>query len=248
MDEAQLRDALDRFMTSLTLRDARDALREAPALLGNEVLVWLDEALRRLRQQNDEEYIAKIEHWLGLLRVFRRFGVEEGYWELLADALLPADQAQTERVLTEYPELSSDAAREYFDRRERESHVAADQTSASKYVLASILPRAQLAPSGFDTAPVFSSEFFTGYVCQGDEALRHRYLVDHPAQLEMPTALVAESMFQPPMNQAWADVDLVALRDLYLRRAMFRRALRVGAREAIREFEEGVEWPDLITT
>ncbi|MEV0177206.1 hypothetical protein AB0I00_39640 [Streptomyces sp. NPDC050803] len=248
MDEAQLRDALDRFMASLTLRDARDALRETPELLGNEILVWLEEALRRLRQQNNEEYIAKIEHWLGLLRVFRRFGVEEGYWELLADALLQADQTQTERLLAEYPELSSEAAREYFDRRERESHFAADQTAATKYLMASVLPGAQFAPRGFDTAPAFPGEFLPDYVGQDDETLRHRWLVDHPELLEMPMALVAESMFQPPMNQAWADVDLVTLRDLYLRRAMFRRALRVGAREAIREFEEGVEWPDLIAT
>ena len=247
MDEARLPDALDRFMTSLTLREAREVLLEAPELLGNEVLSLLEEILRRLRRHNDAEYVAKIEHWLGLLRVFRRFGVEDGYWELLADALVRADHAKTQRLLADYPELSSDAAREYFDRREQESHLAADQSAAIKYLMASSIPAGRIAQDAFDVDLTFVGEFITGYVSPNDELLRHQYLVDHPEVLEMPAALIAESLFQPPMNQAWADVDVVTLRNLYLRRAMFRRALRVGAREAIREFEEGAEWPDLIT-
>jgi hypothetical protein len=248
MDEAQLPSALDRFITSLTLREAREVLRGSPELLGNEVLAFLEETLRRLRQQNDDENVAKIEHWLGLLRVFRRFGVEEGYWEMLADTLVRAGHAETKRLLADYPELSSDSAREYFDRREQESHLAADQGAATKYLMASSIPVGRLGEGAPEIDTGFVGEFLAGYVSQDDETLRHQFLVDHPEVLEMPAALIAESLFQPPMNQAWADVDVVTLRNLYLRRAMFRRALRVGARDAVREFGEGAEWPDLITT
>ncbi|TDQ00383.1 hypothetical protein [Labedaea rhizosphaerae] len=248
MGEAPLGDALDRFMTSPSLRDARDALREHPELLGNETLAWLEEILRRLRQRNETDHIESVEHWLGLLRVFRRFGVEEGYWELLADGLVRADQAETKRLLELYPELSSDAAREYYDRREHEAHLAADQTAATKYLMASVIPGGRLAEEAFPADTSFAGGFLAHYVAQDDEQARHQYLTDHPEVLDMPAALVAESLFQPPMNQAWADVDVVALRALYLRRALFRRASTVGAPQAIREFEEGAEWPDLITS
>ena len=110
-------DALDRLMTSPTLRDARDAVRDEPGLLSNEILAYLEETVRQLRQQGDDEYVEKVEHWLGLVRVFRRYGVEEGYLELLADDLFHADHEGTKRLLASYPELSSDAAHEYFQRR-----------------------------------------------------------------------------------------------------------------------------------
>ena len=63
----------------------------------------------------------------------------------------------------------------------------------------------------------------------------------------MPALMFAESTFQPAMDQAWADVEVVVLRNLYLRRAMFRRAGEVGVAQAIQEHEEGAEWPDLLT-
>jgi hypothetical protein len=248
MTEARLMDALDRFMTSLTLRDARDALREEPGLLGNEILEFLEETVRRLRQQNDDEFVVKAEHWLGLLRVFRQYGVEEGYLELLTDSLTRADAEQTRRLLADYPELSSDATRQYFERRERESHLAADQNAATKYLMAAVVSANSIAEQTLDVDLTFAGEFLANYVSQDDEALRHRYLTAHPELLEMPTLMYAEASFQPSMDQAWADVDVVALRNLFLRRAMLRRAAQVGVQQTIREYEEGAEWPDLLTT
>src|SRR5262245_42735418 len=119
MDEPGLAEALDRFMSSPTLRDARDAVRDEPELLGNPVLAYLEEAVRQLRQQGDEEYVEKVEHWLGIIRMFRRYGVEEGFLEVLAGWLARADHDGTRRLLADYPELADDAARQYFDRRER---------------------------------------------------------------------------------------------------------------------------------
>jgi hypothetical protein len=246
MDEARWWDALGRLMASPTLRDARDAVGGEPELLGNEVLAFLEETVRRSRQQGDDEFVEKVEHWLGLVRVFRRYGVEEGFLELLADDLARADHEGTGRLLADYPELSSDAAREYFERRERESHTAVDQTAAGKYRLAAVVPAVSQVEGTFDADLSFLGEFLARYIEQEDDSLRHQYLTEHPELLGMPTLLIAESLFQPAMNQAWADVEVAFLRRLYLRRAMFRRAGEVGAAQASREYEEGAEWPDLL--
>lgn len=247
MGDALLVEALGRFMSSPTLRDARDAVRDTPELLSNPVLAYLEEAVRQSRQRGDEEFVEKLEHWLGIIRMFRRFGVEDGYLEVLAGWLAAADHARTVRLLTEYPELASDAARGYFERREAQSHGAKDQAAASIYQLAALVPAAKLADSTLGLDLSFVGGFLAGYVREDDDERRHRYLLEHPELLRMPTHLVADSTFQPDMDQAWADVELVILRDLYRRRAAFRRAGAVGAAQAIQEYEEGAEWPDLLT-
>src|SRR3954462_15537515 len=127
-------------MQSGDLAEARDTVADNPLLLGPDVADYLSEAIKRTRQLGDAEFAEKCEFWLELLRTFREFGVQDGYLELAIEQLVRAPSGEAERAaLQQYPELASEAAAEFIQRRHRESVELADTSAEGKYQLASIL-------------------------------------------------------------------------------------------------------------
>lgn len=263
--QQRIRADLDRFMQSSGLAAARDIVTENPLLLGPHVADYLGEAVKRLRQLGDVEMAEKCEFWLGLLRTFREFGVQEGYLELAINKLVRAPTSEAERaVLREYPELTSESAAAYIKRRHRESVHVADTETEGKYRLAWTLISAK-SIGGLDTAdnepPSAESisspdaqdsgmtdavnTFLAGFILEPDIAAQRRLLESRPDLLQSPRSTIVSSMFQPYIQRARTSIQLVTLRNLLLRQALFARCQEVGVSHAYEELANGVKWKQL---
>src|SRR5262249_39363851 len=132
--KVRLRADLDRYMQAASLAEMRDVAAANPLLLGSYVADYLTEAAKRLRQLGETHTAESCEFRLDILRKFREFGVQEGYLELAIDELVRAQTPeQHQQVLTDYPELASEAAATYMKRRLNESVQMADTGAQSRY-------------------------------------------------------------------------------------------------------------------
>jgi hypothetical protein len=248
----QLRADLDRLMQSAGLREARDIVAANPRLTGSEVAAFLGEAINRTRQLGEVALAESCEHWLGLLRRFREFGVEAGYLEIVIDYLVRARDPQAhEQILRDHPQLKDAATLAYLERRAKESSDIADIGARNKYAFVhsivqatGIAPREPGQPDPTEAIGVFA----TGFVREPDVAACRRLLEARPEMLLPPLAVLVGAMFDPFIERARARNALVDLRDLMLRQALFARCQEAGIEQAFAELAGGVLWKQLTGT
>jgi hypothetical protein len=240
---------LDRLTHSKSLAEARDIVAGDPLLLGSHVADFLSEAVKRLRQIGNVELAKRCEFWLGLLRTFREFGVQEGYLELAINELVRAPTPEDDRrTLREYPELTSEAAEAFINRRLHESVDVADTVAEGKYrlawtlITASNINGSQTQDTGMNEAV---NTFIAKFIQEPDVAAQRRLLESRPDLLQSPRSLFIGAMFQPDIERARASNQLVTLRDLLLRQALFARCQEVGVAQAFEELASEVKWKQL---
>jgi hypothetical protein len=247
----QLKANLDRFMQSESLRQARDIVIEDQLLLGSHVANWLDETAKRCRQIGEVHYAEACEVRLGLLKVFRELGVQEGYLEVAIKDLAHAQTAEDHRrILRENPELASDAARDFISRRLGAARLTGDATAVERYKMAGILVQVKefedtsAAVREIDTTEAVYT-FLRGFILESDAGAQRELLEARPDLLQMPLCLIVGSMFQPYIEKARLSNNLATLRPLLLRQALFARCQKIGVASAFRELANRAEWTEL---
>jgi hypothetical protein len=251
-DMQRLREDLSQLMQSNSMREARDRVAANPLLAGTEVATYLDESIKRLRQRGETELAKRCEFWLVRLREFRERGAEAAYLEMAIDELARARSPEDHRrVLSTYPELKDAATQTYLAERLQASDKVADVDAGSKYRLVQHLTQA----AGFDGPAAEQADmsdtinvFTHGFVLAADVANQRRLLEARPDLLGLPLAVLVGAMFGPFIERARARNDLVKLRELLLREALFARCREVGPEQAFAELENGVTWPRLSRT
>lgn len=247
----QLRANLDRFMQSESLRQARDIVMEDQLLLGSHVADWLGETAKRCRQIGEVHYAEACEVRLGLLKVFRELGVQEGYLEVAIKDLAQAQTAEDHRrVLRENPELASDAARDFISRRLGAARLTGDATAVARYAMAGTLIQVKQfddsSPGleGIDTTEAINT-FLRGFILEPDPSTQRQLLEARPELLQSPLCVLVGSMFQPYVEEARLSNNLARLRPLLLRQALFIRCQKIGVASAFRELANRAEWTEL---
>lgn len=247
----QLKANLDRFMQSESLRQARDIVMEDQSLLGSDAANWLDEMAKRCRQIGEVHYAEACEMWLGLLKVFRELGVQEGYLEEAIKALGHAQTAEDHRrVLRENPELASDAARDFISRQLGAARLTGDATAVTRYTMAETLIQVKQFDDpfpefeGIDTTEAINT-FLRGFVLEPDPSAQRQLLEARPELLQSPLCVLVGSMFQPYIEKARLSNNLATLRPLLLRQALFTRCQKIGVASAFRELANRAEWTEL---
>ena len=251
-DGEALRASLDRFLQSETLREARDIVGAAPLLLGAEVSAYLSEAAKQSRQIGDVQMAGICEYRLNLLRIFREFGLQNGFFELSIEALVRAQNpAEHEAVMRNCPELREEAGRAFISQRISESKAVVDAAAVGKYTLAESLAAAKsfACPDGEvpETTEAVNT-FIHGFIHERDATARRRLLEERPALLEEPQSLIVGSIFQPYIERARTRNDFVVLRELLLGQALFAQCRKVGIAGAFQELADGVIWNQLKQT
>jgi hypothetical protein len=245
----RVRADLDRFMQSNSLAAARDIVAGNPLLLGPHVADYLSEAVKRLRQLGHVDTAQSCEFWLGVLRTFRELGVQHGYLEFAIDDLIRAQTPEDHRrILRQYPELAGEAAAAYVKRRHRESISVADTSAESKYewawsiISATNIKDLETEDTGMDEAV---DTFIGEFIQQPDSTAQRRFLEAHPDLFQPPRSLIVGAMFKPFIERARTANQLVTLRALLLRQALFARCQEVGVAQAFQEMAKGVKWKQL---
>jgi hypothetical protein len=263
-DQVRLTQDLDQFLQAPSLVAARDLALENPALLGAQVADYLSEAATRLRQIGGAEYARRCEFWLGILRTFRELGVQNGYFELAIDGLVGARTNQEHRdAMALHPDLKSEAATTYIERRRKESFEAADLNAENRYRFAQTLlspseisdSKAEIVAPENLASEIFTPEieewatglglFFRDFVQETDRDRLRAYLEARPELLSDPGFMMARSMFKPIIERARDGHRIVALRDLLFRQALFDRCKEAGIGQAFQEMAQGVIWETL---
>jgi hypothetical protein len=240
---SRVRANLDRLMQSDDLRSARDTVAEDPLLLGSHVADWLAESAKRLRQTGNVQLAESVEFWLHVLRTFREFGTQDGYLELVVDELTRAKTAEEHRrILRENPGLDNDATLQFIVRRIAESLAVADSTAAAKYKMAGMNMRVKQFDEpedlGVDITEVVNT-FIRGFIFESDPSAQRWLLETRPDLMQPPVSVIVDSIFQPYVEGARAANDLVKLRALMARQALFARCQKVGLARAFQELAAG---------
>jgi hypothetical protein len=247
--QRRLREDLDRFMQSLSLVEARDIVAGNPLLLGSHVANYLSEAVKRMRQLGEVDTARSCDVWLGMLRTFRELGVQEGYFELAIDALVRSQTPEHhQRVLLENPDLESERATEYIKRRHQESIKVADTGAEGKYQWAlSIISASEIKEPGEEDSCMDEvvNTFIREFIQQPNRAAQRTFLEERPDLLQPRRSVIVGAMFQPFIERARARNELVTLRDMLLRQALFERCREAGVAQAFEELTNGVKWERL---
>jgi hypothetical protein len=88
------------------------------------------------------------------------------------------------------------------------------------------------------------TEFYVDFVHESRPERLKQFLGDHPEVLVEPLTYFFEAFFVQAMDQARADLELVELRDLILRRWVLRRSRTVGVDVAFAELAESPRWQE----
>jgi hypothetical protein len=238
----RVRAGLDRFMSSATPSEMRETVREVPELHDDAVLRWMREASRRARQSGDVDSAERLEFWHDSLRRFVEYGVDDGYLEMAVEWVTRGDSAAN---LAAFPELRESDGQQYLRRRLEESFALKDADAVQRYSL--VMHMATVPAENIDVAQLddnlvndFLAEFFNGDRPDQLEG----FLRQNPSALAEPQTYAVETLLVMAIEQARADLELVRLRDLLIRRWLLRRSRKVGVAAAFAEHAQGVRWHD----